>query len=294
MSGNPWHDGRDELDGQAARLRDRLNGYRQNVGHLPKHPERVHVAWATFLETSDMATDALDAWHRIGAEAQQAERARVAEHRAHLRGGGPKPKPYKPQDVAARRADELLRCAALVDVALEARGTYVRLLTDRTVMEETRAALVAKFAGLQSRAREAVASAEAAFTEWVSTRDSLAQITADLGLGGGPEGVPPSVDSDRSRWFGEAHDAWPVLNRLLGTNDPVASGRWAAMTVEELEAVPPVWRRERMAQNHPGSRERRDLRRIELRERAAGRVVSALAVPAEMTEAEARDLLPGA
>lgn len=294
MGNNPWHDGRDDLDGQAVRLRDRLNGYRRNVGHLPEHPERVHAAWAKFLEAGDTATDALDAWHRIGTEAKRAERARVAEHRAHLRGDGPKPKPYKPQDVAARRADELLRCAALVDMAREAQGAYARLLTDRTVMEGTRAALVAKFDGLQAQAREAVASAEAAFTEWVSTRDNLAQITADLGLGGGPEGVPPSVDSERSRWFGEAHDTWPVLNRLLGTNDPVASGRWAAMTVEELEAIPPVWRRERMAQNHPGSRDRRDLRRIELRERAAGRVVSALAVPADMTEAEARDLLPGA
>jgi hypothetical protein len=39
--------------------------------------------------------------------------------------------------------------------------------------------------------------------------------------------------------------------------------------------------------------DRRDLQRIELKERAAGRVVSALAVPADMTEAEARDLLPG-
>lgn len=58
MSDNPWHDGRDELDGQATRLRDRLNGYRRNVGQLPEHPERVHDAWATFLEASDTATDA--------------------------------------------------------------------------------------------------------------------------------------------------------------------------------------------------------------------------------------------
>lgn len=218
----------------------------------------------------------------------------MAEHRAHLRGDGPKPKPYKPQDVAARRADELLRCAALVDMALEARGTYARLLTDRTVMEETRAALVAKFDGLQSQAQEAVASAEAAFSGWVATSDHLGQITAALGLGGGPEGVAPRIDNERLRWFSEAQDAWPVLNRVLGTNDPVASGRWAAMTVEELKATPPVWQRERLARNHPGSQDRRDLRRIELKERAAGRVVSALEVSADMTEAEARDLLPGA
>ncbi|MFG3498646.1 hypothetical protein [Streptomyces sp. NPDC047928] len=294
MNTTPWHDSRDELGTQASRLRDRLNGYRRDVGHLPEHPERVHDAWAKFLEASDTATDALDAWNRIEAEAQQAERSRVAEHRAHLRGDGPKPKPYKPQDAAARRADELLRCSALVDLALEAMGTYSQLLEDRTVMEEARAALVAKFDGLQAQAREAMASAEAAFSDWGTTSDHLGQITAALGLGGGPTGVVPRIDNERFRWFSEAQDAWPVLNRVLGTNDPVASGRWATMTVEELTATPPVWQRERLARNHPGSQDRRDLRRIELRERAAGRLVSALEVPADMTAAEARDLLPAA
>ncbi|MFF4697259.1 hypothetical protein [Streptomyces chattanoogensis] len=285
--------GRDDLDFRAGRLRDLLNSHTNNAAHLAEAPERVHEAWAKVVELSDSASDALDAWYMIRHEGEQAERARLAEHRAHLAGEGPKPKgAYKPMDVDARRADALLACQARADLAFGARGQYDQVLKDPKVLEETRAALVAKFDGLQDKTREAVAKAEAAFHTWIRVMNDLAQVTLDLDLGRDQDGMAPPTDSDHRRWFDQAHEAWANLNRLLGSNHPVATGRWAAMSREELEAKPPVWARELLSLNLPWSSDRKRLRRVELLERAEGRVVTTLEVPADMSPAEAKDLLP--
>lgn len=245
----------------------------------------MHEAWRKVRDLADAATDGLDAWGMLEAEAQRLTRARQAEHRAFLAGEGPKPKgAYKPMDTAARRADQLLACSARVDLVLSARSAYDALLADRTVTEETRATLITEFTRLQDTARQAVELASSAFYKWLRVRDALCQVTADLGLAGGPTGEVPSMGNELHRWFSEAEAAWPALERLLGSNDPIGSGRWAAMTREELEAEPPLWARERLAQNHPGSADRTQLRRIEMKERATGRLVSALEVPAGQTQ----------
>lgn len=284
---------RDELDIEASRLRDRLNTYTARPSHLSEAPTRVHEAWTEVRELADAASDALDNWAMLDHQGKRLDKARQAEHRAYLEGEGPKPKgTYKPMDVAARRADNLLECAARVDLALTASSTYGQLLTEREVMEETRAALVARFDGLQDKTREAVSAAQSAFYTWLYVRDNLCQVTADLGLAGGPNGASPSMGKEQRRWFSEAQDGWENLDKLLGSNHPIGSGRWAAMSREELEATPPVWAREVLMLNHPWSAERKQVRRVEMKERAEGRVVSALEVPADMSPAEARELLP--
>lgn len=284
---------RDELDVKAARLRDRLRTHTGMPAHISEAPARVQEAWARVQELADAATDALDAWANAAGEARRLDAARRAEYRAYLAGDGPKPKgAYKPADLAARRADILLECEARVELVAEARSAYDRLLQNREVLEETRAALVARFDGLQERAMAEATAAENTFRTWARTRAALAKVTADLGLAGGPDGLTPRLDKNDRRWLEEANDAWPAITRVLGSNDPLLSGRWAAMSREELTASPPVWAREILARNHPGSDDRRRLRRIELRERAEGRVVSALEVPADMSPEEAKAQLP--
>ncbi|MFB7643685.1 hypothetical protein ACFC0S_36160 [Streptomyces sp. NPDC056084] len=284
---------RDELDIEASRLRDRLNTYTMRSSHLAEAPKRVHEAWTKVRELADAASDSLDAWEMLDHQGKRMNSARQAEHRAYLEGKGPKPRgTYKPMDVAARRADALLECAARVELALGASSFYDQLLAERDVTEETRTVLLSKFDGLQDRTLEAINAAQRAFSNWLYVRDNLSQLTADLGLGGGPTGSLPTMGNELHRWFSEAQDAWPALERLLGSNHPVGSGRWAAMSHDELKAKPPVWARELLMLNHPWSDERKQVRRVEMKERAEGRVVSALEVPADMSPAEARELLP--
>ncbi|MFH8344652.1 hypothetical protein [Streptomyces sp. NPDC018045] len=285
----------DELDRKSGHLHGRLYNHLTVREHLPEAPERVHSAWAKVTELHDQASDALDNWQRAGHEGEEAEKRRLAEHHAYLSGEGPKPKgAYKRMDIEARRADALLECEARVKLVESARHEYRQLLKETGVIEETRERLLTKFDGLQAKALEAVTAAETAFNTWIRVSNSLGQVTADLGLGGGPKGHAPSIDKERLGWFYEAHETWAKLYRVLGTNDPVASGRWATMSREELLADPPVWQREILARNHPRSQDRARLRRIELKERAEGRLISALEVPADMSPAEAKDLLPGA
>jgi hypothetical protein len=80
---------------------------------------------------------ALDAWHRIGAEARQAERVRVAEHRAHLRGDGPKPKPLEVADVLAVQVGNDLDSVRWQEIqAREGAAAAVRLLDEHALLAE--------------------------------------------------------------------------------------------------------------------------------------------------------------
>ncbi|MFJ9521061.1 hypothetical protein ACIRPK_22765 [Kitasatospora sp. NPDC101801] len=259
--------------------------------HDATTPPAAQAAWQEFETARDKATDIVESFSLIRTEARRAERERRAEHRTHA-DGGPKPKGvFKPADITGRRHDAALAIQAALENMQTLRSRYERLESDRAILIEWRGTLISRVDGTQEKAQTAINAAESAFAEWTGTSDTLARITAKLGLSGMADGGTPIISSGHSKIFREAWEAFPKLAQAVGTNDVVASGRWATMTEKELTAVPSLWQREILSYNRIGSEDRARLLRIELAERRRGEVISSFEIPADMTAEQARNVL---
>ncbi|MEV4433313.1 hypothetical protein [Streptomyces sp. NPDC049585] len=281
----------DELDDRVIAITGALSEQVRDPWHDESSPQIAHEAWAKVVDAYDRITDLTDAFRVIPLKAREAEVARLAEHRAHA-AGGPKPRgTFKPVDVQGQRQDALFEITAAAETARRARAQYDELGNDPVVLAEWREALLAKFNGMQDRARDAVQTAELAFKEWARTNGTLSEVTVRLGLAGTPDGRRPPMGKHNSRSYWEAYDAFPVIDRVLNTTHVIASGRWATMTEEDLTASPPLWQRELWSYNSIGSREYHKLGRLELKERQQGVNVSSFKVPADITAEEAQKMI---
>lgn len=256
--------------------------------HDDSSPQSAHDAWETWQDALERAQELEDEFTELGAKAARQREDQRRAHFDHAK-GGPKPKPFKPVDYESMRLDKAYEIEAAVSVADRARYAYRALANDPEMLREWRTTLLEKFDGAQERARQRLISAENAYRSWRNSISLLGMVTRRLN-----KEVPRPNGRNFQRFREETERGWDALRRAVNTDDPVESGKWAAMTDEELTAIPPMWERERMAHDHPMSDSYLELQAIELRERSAGKVVSSFIVAAGMKQEVARNLRPTA